>query len=161
MNGEVIIMYGVTLKVSSVLGSCKYIINSLYTKELKLGKVAVGTNLKFDRRKTVGLEKVLFHFLDVEKNKYVFVISDVVGYKFSDEKVTPNEYRDYICDFEKLEPKRSWFLIKNMFVCSDELVKSFITSEGVPIIDIINTNPKVNKIFFNGSISSDDLAILV
>ena len=48
-----------------------------------------------------------------------------------------------------------------MSVCSDELVKSFITSEGVPIIDIINTNLKVNKIFFNGSISSDDLAILV
>lgn len=147
-------MYGVTIKISSVLGDSKYIINSLYNKELKLGKVAVGTNLKFDKRRTLGLEKLLFHFWDSEKNKYVFVIADIEEYKFLDEKFNPSEYKDYICNHE---PKRSWFLIKNMSVCSNKLVRSFVTAEGESIEDIINKSPRVNKIFFNSSTPNKDL----
>lgn len=155
-------MYGVTLKVSSVTDSSKYIINSLYTKELELGKVAVGTNLKFDKRRIVGLEKILFHFWDIEKNKFIFVIADIEEYKFFNEKIVPDKYKDYIYNnYEKSAPKRSWFLIKNMSVCSDKLVDSFVTVEGQPISDIINKNPKVNKILFNNSKRDENLAILV
>lgn len=140
--------YGVALKISSARHNSSYIINSYYSTEVELGKVAIGTNHLFNEKVCMGMKKLILYYTDTADNKVKAVIADIESIKISSKKSIPEDFKKFIPLSMVAEEQKNWFLVKNIRICSDKELDNYVLSNNKLLRSIFDY-PKISKIYFS------------
>ena len=154
-------MKGVALKIQNgVASSAADIINTHFKKERHSGKVYFSTNVPFDKKRK--LEVILFFFS--HKGSIRYVLADVIQCEFNTISFIPSDSSNYSPEEYATVEKKSWFLINQMREVDIAFVKEctveYNTGNAKKLIDIIESENRINRVYFNRpSENNEDILI--
>lgn len=153
-------MKGVALKIQNGIVSAADIINTHFKKERHAGKVYFSTNVPFDKKRK--LEIILFFFN--YKGSIRYVLADVIQCEVNNIPFIPSDSSDYSPEEYATVEKKSWFLIKQMREVDAAFIKEctveYNTGNAKKLIDIIESENRINRVYFNRpSENNEDILI--